>query len=293
MLACAAALAAAPAPARAEEPVYVDWTTLLPAMPGGAGAEGGPQPGCRRASMRCVDSTIRRLRRVRNRFGCDHRAVFATTYMMLTQVIKRTMREDPRFFRDRNWIIYQVALFSRIYFRTLRDYERGRPVPPAWRIALDVATKTDHQGAGDLLLGINAHVQNDMPFMLAGVTLRDPRGRSRKDDHDIQNRVLDDALDEVVRELARRYDPLISLQTTSITPASDVFGIELIKTWREGVWRNAERLVGARGDAERAQVAASIQQQAAATAEMIAAGTHGPPGYRAQRDAYCEGQSAR
>ena len=286
-------LAALPAPASAAEPVNVPWTTFLPTLPTPNGNSGGPQPGCRRASMRCVDYVIRRLRRTQNRYGCDHRAVFATTYLTLTRVMKRTMRSDPRFFRDRAGIIYQIALFSRIYFRTLRAHERGQPVDPAWRTALDLAVDGDQQGVGDMLLGINAHVQNDMPFMLAAITLRDAKGRSRKDDHDAENRILDDAYDEVVREVARRYDPMAHYETTALTPASDVFGMELVKTWREGVWRNAERLVNAKSPEEREQVADSIHQQASLTADFIATGTQGPPGYRAERDAYCARQRAR
>ena len=276
-------------PAHAESPVSVPWTTLLPAMPGDAGGTGGPQPGCRRASMRCVHYTIRRLRKIRDRYGCDHRAVFATTYMTLTQVMRRTMREDPRFFRDRPGIIYQIALFSRIYYRTLKAHERGEPVPPAWQTALDAAADRDLQGAGDMLLGINAHVQNDMPFMLAAITLRDAQGRSRKDDHDAENEILNDAYDEVVREVARRYDPLASLFLESTSPGSDIFGAELVKGWREGVWRNAERLVAAKNGAERRQVAESIQLQAGATADFIVAGASMPPGYRKTRLAYCQG----
>ena len=280
------------APARADEPVNVQWTTLLPALPSGIGNSGGPQPGCRKASMKRFDYTIKRLRRVRDRYGCDHRAVFATTYLTLTKVMKRTLEAEPRFFRDRDGIIYQVALFSRIYFRTLKAYERGEPIPPAWQTALDTATQTDQQGAGDMLLGINAHVQNDMPFMLAAITLRDAHGRSRKDDHDAENEILDDAFDEVAREVVRRYDPLARIQLQTISPGSDIFGAELVKSWREGVWRNAEALVDAKSDAERAQVAERIKAQASLTAGSIMAASQGPPGYRAQRDAYCAQQAA-
>ena len=42
-----------------------------------------------------------------------------------------------------------------------------------------------------MLLGINAHVQNDMPFVLAQLGLRDRKGQSRKPDHDNFNEVLD------------------------------------------------------------------------------------------------------
>jgi hypothetical protein len=93
-----------------------------------------------------------------------------------------------------------------------------------------------------------------------------------------------------VREVARRYDPLTAWETYNLSPATDLFGVELVKLWREGVWRNAERLVNAKSDAERAQVAEQIHQQAAITADSIQASTQGPPGYRAQRDAYCKDQ---
>jgi hypothetical protein len=142
-----------------------------------------------------------------------------------------------------------------------------------------------------MLLGINAHVQNDMPFVLAALTLRDPKGRTRKDDHDRMNEVLDAAFETVVREVSDRFDPLAAYETWRLSPVTDVFGVELVKLWREGVWRNAERLTNARSDAERAQVAQSIHAQAAATARMIALGTTGPPGYRATRDAYCASAS--
>lgn len=275
------------APARAAEPANVPWTTLLPALPGPNGNTGGPQPRCRSGRLTCVRLTIRRLAARERHFGCDHRAVFATTYRTLTQVMLRTMKADPRFFSDRRGIVFQVALFSDIYFRTLKRYRLGEPVDEAWRIALDAAASGDVQGAGDMLLGINAHVQNDMPFMLAAITLRNARGRSRKDDHDAENRILDDAFDEVAREVGRRYDPLATTVLLGASPATDVFGAELVKLWREGVWRNAERLVNAKTAQERTQVADSIHAQAAVTARSILASARMPPGYRATRDAFC------
>jgi uncharacterized protein DUF5995 len=285
VVAVAGALALSAAPASAAEPVYVPWTTLLPAMPGDAGTTGGPQPGCRKASMRCVNHTIRRMRRTQNRFGCDHRAVFATTYLMLTRVMKRTMKADPRFFRDRAGIIYQIALFSRIYFRTLKAYERGDQVDPAWQTALDNATKTDLQGSGDMLLGINAHVQNDMPFVIAALGVREPDGTSRKPDHDAMNEALNRGYEAVVEAVRQRYDPTMSVTNTRLVTLDNIGGLELARIWREGVWRNAERLLEARTDAERALVAQQIETNAALWAQGIAAIQ--TPGIRAMRDHYC------
>jgi hypothetical protein len=66
-----------------------------------------------------------------------------------------------------------------------------------------------------------------------------------------------------------------------------VAGLELVKGWREGVWRNAERLLEAKTPAERREVGESIETNAAAWAGLIAGGEMGPPGYRAQRDQFC------
>jgi hypothetical protein len=89
----------------------------------------------------------------------------------------------------------------------------------------------------------------------------------------------------VVDAIAKRYDPLVSLTNASWNPIDDIGGLEMVKGWREGVWRNAERLVNAKSDAERRQVTAQIQQNAATWAQLMAAPQ--TPGYRAQRDAYC------
>ena len=71
-------------------------------------------------------------------------------------------------------------------------------------------------------------------------------------------------------------------------PADDVAGLEIVRQWRENVWRNAERLVNAKTDAERARIAADIQSYAADWARGIAAAPF--PGYRATRDEYCAQQ---
>ena len=59
-----------------------------------------------------------------------------------------------------------------------------------------------------------------------------------------------------------------------------------MRQWRENVWRNAERLENAKSDEERAAVAADIKSYAAEWARGIASSE--TPGYRAQRDSYCE-----
>jgi hypothetical protein len=275
--------AVAPVAARAQGAPNLPWPELLPPAPAPANVQPGPVPGCRAARMACIDGVIRRLEATRDRLRCDHRAVFADTYLLLTKQVRAAMRRNARLFRDKRWLIYEDVTFANFYFGLFRP---GAQISEAWRIAFDTAAAGDQNAAQDMLLGINAHVQRDMPYVVASVGIRTPDGTTRKPDHDVMNQVLADSYETIVRDIERRYDPFLATSNSSATPLDDVGGLEMVKGWREGVWRNAERLLNARSDGERELVSAAIEGNAANWARMIAA-TPGPPGYRAQRDAYC------
>jgi hypothetical protein len=270
-------------------PANVQWETYLPALPSSTDVQPHGVPYCRRAGVRCIDIEIRRLRRRQDRLGCDHRAVFATTYLELTRELRDTLRREPHFFRDSRYLYIEDALFADVYFDTSRAYDRAEPVPPAWQIAFDNAREGNINAAQDMLLGINAHVQNDMPFVVAALGVRMRDEGSRKPDHDKVNLILDAAYERVVRAIEDRYDPILGTTNASWTFADDVAGLEMVKEWREHVWRNAERLLNAGSDAERQQVTQQIQQYAAGWARGIANPLQ-VPDYRVTRDGYCAGR---
>jgi hypothetical protein len=273
-------------PASASQDPNPPWPQLLPPRQLSDRTQPGPVPRCHKATMHCIDGTIRKMRKLRARLGCDHRAVFATTYLLLTEQVRATMRRDHHYFKDNKWLIYEDTVFANYYFRVIKMYESGKPVPEAWKIAFDTAGTGDANGAQDMLLGINAHVQRDMPFVVATVGLRTRKGATRKPDHDVVNQILSDAYERIVSTIGARYDSLVTISNASWDPLDDFGGLEMVKGWREEVWRNAERLLDAKTPAERQQVADSIETNAATWARMIAA-PQVPPGYRATRDAYC------
>ena len=285
LIAGALALAGAAPLAHASAGPHPPWPELLPPLPSSADVQPRAVPGCRHGGIKCIDRVIRRLRRLRDELGCDHRGVFATTYLVLTQHIRQTLKRRPNFFDDRRWLAIEDVVFADLYFAAVAADAGGRPLPEAWRIAFDTAHAGDANAGQDMLLGINAHVQRDMPYVLASVGIRTPSGASRKPDHDRANAILDAAYEYVVRAVEERYDPLLATSNANWNPIDDVAGLEMVKGWREGVWRNAERLLAARGAEERREVERSIEANAAAWARAIAAGEQ--PGYRAQRDAYC------
>ena len=287
-----ALLTGSPAPAQAQ---YVDptppWPELLPPAPTSGGGQPGPVPGCDPVSITCLERVVRRIRALRDRLGCDHRAVFATTYLIVTETVLDALRRDPDFFDDRTWLIVQDVIFADYWFRVLAAAEAGRRVPEAWRIAFETAAHGDANAGQDLLLGINAHVQRDQPFVVAEVGLTTPDGRSRKPDHDRFNEILRRSYEPIVREIGRRYDPLVTTTNASSHPGDDVAGLEVVAGWREGVWRHAEQLVAASTPQQRALVAQRIEANAQAWAESMRAPQQ--PGYRAVRDAYCRARLAR
>ena len=283
-----AALAAA-APARAENVVLPNWPSALPPAPGtSAGTVALGWDSCPKGKISCVRAVIREMTdrwRPLDR-SCDHRAVFALTYLRTTEEFLRTIKSDPAVFADPAWVNHLDEVFAELYFRAYDEWERGGAVPEAWRIAFETAASDDEQGIGDLLLGMNAHINRDLPYALAHVGLVDGDGAARKADHDRVNEFLDRVIDPLQIELARLYDPIFALTDGEPSPLDEVGSLAAVRGFRENAWRNAERLVLAETPAERALVAQSIELEAAASALTIQA-ANAFPGYGPTRDAHC------
>src|SRR5215217_7058989 len=280
---------AAPVAASAEDPPYVEWTGLLPGLT--TDYEPSSANDCAAGRTHCVDAVIREMKR---RFdplaaACDHNAIFSLTYLRTTEEYRRTI-DDPAFFEDTNFVNHEDAVFAGYYFRAYDDWTSGRQdaVPPAWAIAFRAADQHAVSAAGNIALGINAHVQRDLPFVLAAIGLVKPDGSSRKPDHDRVNEFLNRVADDLYPEVARRFDPTVTQGNVDGTTADDFAEFQIIPSWREIAWRNAERLVSAPSAADRARVAAEIEAYAASQAELLRTSyQYGPLASSAARDAYC------
>jgi hypothetical protein len=124
---------------------------------------------------------------------------------------------------------------------------------------------------------VNAHVNRDLPFVLAEIGIVAADGRSRKRDHDQVNKIFPRAQPIVTAEIARRFDPTFDDGNLPFTFADDQATIDLIASWREEAWRNAERLVAAPSREARANVAAAIEEAAALKARaFVALMAYGP-----------------
>lgn len=280
---------AVPSAARADAPPFIGWTALLPGL--SLPYDPASPDDCIAGRSQCVDKTIRLMT---TRFdalasSCDHNAIFSLTYLRVTQAYRQAI--DQPFFDDTQFVNYEDTVFAHYYFAAFDAWTGGNiaDVPPAWRIAFDAAAEHEVSAAGDLLLGINAHVQRDLPFVLYSIGgLTAPDGASRKPDFDRVNVILNNVMQPLIAEIARRFDPTID-QTSLPMGLDEVALFQLLAGWREDAWRNAEALADAPTPAARDLVAAQIENDAAAEARTIVASTAYPPlsNGSAARDAYC------
>jgi Family of unknown function (DUF5995) len=267
--------------------VITDWSTLLPSL---SPAYDPNDPNiCNSGKPQCVDKVAdemtKRFTPLAN--SCSHNALFSLLYLRVTDHIGDAVR-TAGYFNDPGLISHEDALFASYYFNAYDAYAKGdlAHTPVAWQVAFNAAQNEQVQGIGNLLLGMNAHINRDLPYVLFSMGLANPDGTSRKPDHDKVNDVLYSAYDDAIAEGARRFDS--SLQSDSGPTAADT-GIQSVILWREEAWRNAERLASATSDAERAAISQQIDQAAADEAQVIKAAYSydGIVNKASDRDAYC------
>jgi hypothetical protein len=265
-----------------------DWSMLLPGLADPYNAD-DPTNICNSGKPQCVDAVAKEMAKRLQPLSdsCSHNALFSLLYLDVTYHIGDAVRTDG-YFQVPGVISHEDALFASYYFNAFDSYKAGNlaATPGAWQVAFDAAKAKSVQGLGDVLLGMNAHINNDLPFVLYRMGLFNSDGTSRKLDHDKVNSVLFDAYEDAAIDSARRFDPSMA---PSGVPGSDELSIQAVVGWREEAWRNAERLASAATDADRALIAAQISQAATAEANVIkAAYTYdGITSSSATRDAYC------
>ncbi len=246
---------------------------------------------CSYGGPKCVEATISQMRARFEPLGraCDHNAAFALTYLRTTQTYQWASNQ-PGFFADVRWVNREDVLFARYYFDAYDAWAAGRRdlVPGAWLVAFDAARDRRVTGAGNVLLGISAHVNRDLPYVLAAMGLTRPDGTSRKPDHDKINDVLRMTLDPLLAELSSRFD------RHGVPTGLSSFAVGVITDWREKAWHNAERLVAAPDPSARALVAADIDAAARTQADQFAALlSYLPPLTTSKpRDAHCAAHNA-
>jgi hypothetical protein len=274
-----AAVMAVPARALAQEDP-APWTSLLPAAVAGHSPDEAAE--CPGGEQRCVEQVAAALRRHVIELECDHNAVFARAYLLITRAVANASAM-PGFFVDPGYINHFDAAFAAEYGRQWDAHRDARPTAPAWRIAFEAADRERVTATGNLFLALNAHIGRDMPLILARVGLSAPR----RADQNTVNVVLYAATRALLNELAANYDRSLGLDVPG--GADELTLYQYVAGLRERAWRLAEQLVAAPTPAARKRVEARIEAEAQASALVLRTAFTSPPGGHAaaERDRYC------
>ena len=291
LLAVLSTLVALPAPSSGAATQTPGWEriekTLTPAL------DPTSTNPCNRGTVGCIDKALKEMKR-RERVltaGCDHNVMFAYTYRMTTAAFRAGW---PRDFASPAYIAQLDGMFADYYFDAYDAWDSGRgEVPEAWRIAFDAAEARSVSGLGDMLLGINAHISRDLPFVLAEVGLVRPDGSSALADYNLANQVIVDAQNLVLDGAARRFDPEVATVTIPGLFVGEGGFLALIAAWRGEAWSRAEQLAAATSPAARQLVVDQIDGVAQARALAIATATAYVPLVSSTnaRDRFCRDQS--
>jgi hypothetical protein len=239
----------------------------------------------------CLKATLKELARIADSTAksCSHDAVFSRAYLRMTQTYGWS-RDIPGYYEDVPFANHQDAVFAKYYTDAYYAYRSGdhASAPKAWRIAFDASRDKRVSGSGSLLLSMNAHINRDLPFVLAAVGLVAPDGSSRKPDFDAVEKWLYTATEPLLAEIAQRFDPTADDGNDS-AGLSNLALFQMVSGWREGAWRNAEALVSASTPQARDLVAASIEAEAVAAARtLLETQSYTPPlSSSGPRDLWC------
>ena len=247
-----------------EDPVIA----LLAALPTPYRPYTGPI--CVSGDPQCIVDVIAEMkdRLAAEAASCDHDAIFGLAYLRVTENVKAAA--DGGYFHDRSWLTQIDAVFAQMYFDTMDAWAGGNKaaVPHAWRIALQASDDKAMSGLGDFMLNMNAHINNDFPYVLEKVGLTAADGSSHKPDHNAYNDRLDQLYHPVFDEEAARFDP--RFDDPDVGPLDELVVSSIMRGWREMVWRHAEALTATRGvPLLRRLVEKDIEEYAASQAQLI------------------------
>jgi hypothetical protein len=163
----------------------------------------------------------------------DWSGCFTAMYAEVTARVERRCAEGR--FDDPERMLAFVDVFAGYYTRAAADRAGG---PGCWRAAWDVAADPGPLVTQHLLLGINAHVNHDLPQAVVDVVDRTGDLASARRDFDAVNDVLAEAYDDVLARLGR-----VSRWTAVAASAGGgrLFRFSLT-TARRQAWGAAERL---------------------------------------------------
>jgi hypothetical protein len=180
----------------------------------------------------------------------DARRFFLATYLRTTQAVADQIARGQ--FDDPPWVEAWDIAFAELYLDALEAWDRADPTPAPWTVAFEAARDLPLPPLRHLLLGMNAHINYDLPQALLAVIddeeFDDPMLlRRRRADHERIDQILASRVGAEDLELAKVEGPgQRTLLDRLLVPFNQAGTRRFLAEARRKVWRNAALLSQAR-----------------------------------------------
>jgi hypothetical protein len=175
---------------------------------------------------------------------------FLATYRRTTLAVADEIRAGG--FTDGEWVERWDIVFASLYLDALEQWTASQTAPGPWAVSFEAATGPHLPPLRHILLGMNAHVNYDLPqSLLAAITdgeFDDSELVARRArDHSHIDDILIARVGPEDLELARVEDPGDrTLLDRAMTPFNRAGTKRFLKEARAKVWRNTRLLAAAR-----------------------------------------------
>jgi Family of unknown function (DUF5995) len=179
----------------------------------------------------------------------DQRQYFHAMYLRTTKAVGAELAVGG--FLDQAWVERWDIVFADLYLDALEADRRGIRPPGPWAAAFETADeRADLQPLHHVLLGMNAHINYDLPqallTMIGDTEFDEPAVlEGREADHRHIDEVLVRRVDEEAREAAAG-GVRMSLLDRMLAPANRFATKRFLKEARAKVWANTTVLARAR-----------------------------------------------
>jgi len=175
----------------------------------------------------------------------EHLREFLGTYLRTTLAVGKAV--DDGLFEDSEWVEQWDVAFAELYLAALDAHLRGAVPPRPWRLAFDAPA--DLPALRLVLLGINAHVNYDLPQALLAVIDDDDFAdtglmKRRRRDHERIDGVLAGRVAAEDDELAARAAR--ARRDRVLQPLNRLASKRFLRESRTKVWHNTVELQVAR-----------------------------------------------
>jgi hypothetical protein len=202
--------------------------------------------------MASLDPMIARMQEVGERLVADNdeRQHFHGAYLRSTLAVKEDVRR--RAFLDPPWAERWGLVFAQLYMKAFDAWERGDETPGPWRVAFEAARDPVITPLRHALLGINAHINYDLPQALIAIISEsefdDPEVMKRRAaDHAHVDSILVRRVPSEDKELAKVEEPGDRTIVDRLLQPFNRWGTRrFLREGRAKVWGNTRVLDAAR-----------------------------------------------